>query len=122
MEDRQLTMISHRLSSIVYRLGENMDLEFTPEQEMLRQTAREFLKSESPPKQVRAMEEDQRGYSPDTWKKLADLGWLGLPFPEQYGGGEGNYLDVVALIEEMGRALLPAPYIPTVVNVGMTLL
>jgi alkylation response protein AidB-like acyl-CoA dehydrogenase len=99
-----------------------MDLEFTPEQEMLRQTAREFLKAESSPQIVRAMEADERGYATDTWKKIADLGWLGLPFPEKYGGGEGTFLDVCALIEEMGRALLPAPYIPIVVNVGLTLL
>ncbi len=99
-----------------------MDLGLTPEQEMLRQTAREFLERECPSELVRAMEKDERGYSPELWKKMADLGWMGLPFPEAYGGGGGSFLDLTVLLEEMGRALLPGPFFPTVVLGGLTLL
>ena len=98
-----------------------MKLEFDEEQEMLRAAAREFLRSECPTKLVRETEEDPTGYSPELWRKMADLGWLALPFPEQYGGGAGSFLDVVALVEELGRAMAPVPYISTVVAVGLTI-
>jgi alkylation response protein AidB-like acyl-CoA dehydrogenase len=98
-----------------------MDLDFNEEQEMVRAAAREFLKNESPIRVVREAEQAPGGYSPDLWKKMADLGWLGLPLPEAYDGGGGGYLDAIALIEELGRAVAPVPYISTVVLVGMTL-
>ena len=98
-----------------------MKLEFDEEQDMLRTAAREFLRTECPTKLVREVEEDPTGYSPDLWRKMAELGWLALPFSEEYGGGEGSFLDVIALIEELGRALAPVPYISTVVSVGTTI-
>ncbi|MCL6644552.1 MAG: acyl-CoA/acyl-ACP dehydrogenase, partial [Dehalococcoidia bacterium] len=99
-----------------------MDLSFSEEQEMLRRAAREFLEAECPKSHVRAMEEDPLGYSPTLWKKMAELGWLGLPFPESYGGGGGSFLDLVVILEELGRALTPSPFLPTVVLSGYALL
>lgn len=89
-----------------------MDLGLSEEQELLKNSAREFLEKECPEEHVRAMEEDDKGYSPDLWKKMAELGWHGLMIPEEYGGAGFSYLDLCILVEEIGRALLPGPFIP----------
>ena len=92
-----------------------MNFELDEEQIMLKTSARDFLEKECSKKYVRAMMEDEKGYSPELWKKMADLGWLGLTFPEEYGGANFSFLDLVVLLDECGRALLPAPIISTVV-------
>ncbi len=99
-----------------------MDLGFTEEQEMLRTMARDFLTKECPKKMVREMVEDERGYPPELWRKMAELGWMGLVFPEKYGGTGMGFLDLVVLLEEMGRACLPGPYFSTVILGGLTIL
>jgi len=99
-----------------------MDLGLNEYQQMLKNSAREFLERECPPTYVREMEEDERGYTPDMWRKLAELGWLGLAFPEQYGGMGSSFLDLCILLEEMGRSLLPGPFFSTVVLGGLTIL
>jgi len=98
-----------------------MDLSLSEEQEMLRKSAREFLERECPKKLVREMEQDEKGYSPELWKKMAELGWMGLVFPEEYGG-TGSFLSLIILLEEMGRALLPGPFVSTVVCSGLPIL
>ena len=92
-----------------------MDLGLSEEQEMLREFARDFLEKECPESLVREMEEDERGYSPDLWRKMAEQGWSGLIVPEAYGGVGMTYLDLVILVEEFGRALVPGPFIPNCV-------
>jgi alkylation response protein AidB-like acyl-CoA dehydrogenase len=99
-----------------------MDIGFTETQEMLRTTARAFLADKCPESLVRAMEEDEVGYVPEIWKEMADLGWMGLMLPEEYGGAGGNFLDLVVLLEEMGRACLPGPFLSTVVLGALPLL
>jgi len=99
-----------------------MDFGFTEEQEMLRSTARDFLEKECPKALVREMAEDEKGYPPQLWHKMAELGWPGLVFPTSYGGGGGSFLDLVVLLEEMGRALLPSPFFATVVLGGLYIL
>lgn len=99
-----------------------MNLSLSEEQEMLRKMARDFLVNECPKKLVRDMEEDPRGYSPELWKKMAEAGWMGLALPEQFGGGAGSFLDLMILLEEMGRACLPGPFFSTVVLGALTLL
>ena len=89
-----------------------MDLSLTEEQTLIRESARDFLENECPEEHVRAMEEDAAGYSPDLWKKMADLGWQGLMVPEENGGSGFSYLDLCVLVEEFGRALVPGPFIP----------
>jgi alkylation response protein AidB-like acyl-CoA dehydrogenase len=93
-----------------------MDLGLSEEQELLKNAARDFLEKECPETLVREMEEDERGYSPDLWKKMAEQGWHGLLVPENLGGAGFGYLDLVILIEEFGRALVPGPFISTVVG------
>jgi alkylation response protein AidB-like acyl-CoA dehydrogenase len=92
-----------------------MDLGLSEEQEMLRNFARDFLEKECPEQHVRDMEEDEKGYSPDLWKKMAEQGWQGLIVPDTYGGSGMGYMDLIILIEEFGRALVPGPFIPTTV-------
>ena len=99
-----------------------MDLSFSEEQQMLSPLAREFLEAECPKSLVRAMEADETGHSPELWQKMAELGWLGLTFPEQYGGAEFSFLDMAILLEEMGRAILPGPFFSTVVLCGQAIL
>jgi len=90
-----------------------LDFGFSDEQEMLRQSARALLERECPSAHVRQMMEDERGFSPELWRKMAELGWLGLVLPEAHGGAGLNYVDLVVVAEEMGRALLPSPFIWT---------
>jgi alkylation response protein AidB-like acyl-CoA dehydrogenase len=99
-----------------------MNFELGEEQIMLKNSAREFLDKECPKKHVRAMIDDEKGYSLELWKKMAGLGWQGLVFPEQYGGVGSSFLDLVVLLEEMGRALMPAPFLSTVVQAGRAIL
>jgi alkylation response protein AidB-like acyl-CoA dehydrogenase len=89
-----------------------MNFGFTEEQEFLRSTAREFLANECPMTLVREIaENDPKGYRPDLWKQMAELGWLGLLVPEEYGGAGLGFVDLVVILEETGRALLPSPFL-----------
>jgi alkylation response protein AidB-like acyl-CoA dehydrogenase len=99
-----------------------MNLAFSEEQEMLRKSARDFLTTKCPKTLVREMEGDKKGYQPELWKEMAELGWLGLPFPETYKGGGFSFLDLIVLLEEMGRACLPGPFLSTVVLGGLPIL
>ncbi len=99
-----------------------MDLGLTETQQMLKNSARDFLEQECPPALVRQMEEDDRGHPEQLWNKMADLGWCGLAFPESYSGAGGDFMDLAVLLEEMGRALTPGPFFSTVVLGGLTIL
>jgi alkylation response protein AidB-like acyl-CoA dehydrogenase len=91
-----------------------MDLGFSKEQEMLRESAHSLLEKECPSTVVRKLMDDETGYSPEFWKKMAELGWLGLIVPESYGGAGLNYIDLVVVLEEMGKVVLPSPFLWTV--------
>jgi len=92
-----------------------MDFGFSEEQEMLRSSARDFLAKEAPMTYVRKMMEDEVGFTGDLWRKMADLGWMGLILPEQYGGSGLDFVDLIVVLEEMGRVVLPGPFFSTVV-------
>jgi len=99
-----------------------VDFDLTEEQKMLATSTREFLSKEYPPATARQMLADEKGYTPELWRKMVDLGWTGLAFPEKYGGVGGSFLDLAVLLEEMGRACLRGPFFSTVVPGGLTLL
>lgn len=99
-----------------------MDLALNEQQEMLKKSARDFLKKECPASLVRQMQEDEKGYSLELWHKMADLGWMGLVIPQEYGGVGADLIDLVILLEEMGQVLAPVPFLQTVVSGGMTIL
>jgi alkylation response protein AidB-like acyl-CoA dehydrogenase len=89
-----------------------MDFAFSEEQEMLRSAAREFLGKEVPSAYVRRMMEAPDAWDEGLWRKLTEMGWTGLGIPEAYGG-VGTFLDLVVVLEEAGRALLPGPFLST---------
>ena len=96
-----------------------MDLTLTDEQEMISSTAREFLEARCPMSHVQEMADDPLGYSPELWKEMAELGWTGLAFDEEHGGFGAGFIELCLLIEEMGRVLLPGPFVDTVAVCGM---
>ena len=98
-----------------------MNFALSEEQEMLRKMARDFLTDKCPKTLVKEMEEDERGSSPELWGEMAGLGWLGLVFPENCGGGGMSFLDLAVLLEETGRACLPGPFFSTVVLGGLSI-
>ena len=89
-----------------------MDFAFSEEQEMLRSSARDFLGKECQSAYVRRMMTVDDAWDEALWRKLAEMGWTGLGIPEQYGG-VGTFLDLVVVLEEAGRALLPGPFFST---------
>src|SRR5436305_7605416 len=98
--------------------GTEMDIGFTEEQELLRDTARKFLDSQCPTKFVREMMATGAAVTEEFWRKLADNGWLGITYPEDAGGSGLGLVDLVVLMEEIGRAVMPGPYLATVLLGG----
>jgi alkylation response protein AidB-like acyl-CoA dehydrogenase len=91
-----------------------MDVLLSEDEELLQHSAREFFERECPPSLVRAMEDDARGFAPEMWQKMAELGWLGFALPETYGGANAPLEQLGLLLEEMGRAAAPVPFLHTV--------
>jgi alkylation response protein AidB-like acyl-CoA dehydrogenase len=88
---------------------------FSEEQEELRRTVRAFLEDKSPSAEVRRLMETTEGYDPAVWQQMgSQLGLQGLAIPEEYGGSGYSYVELIVVLEEMGRALLTAPYFSTV--------
>jgi len=93
-----------------------MDLRLSEEQEMLKTSVRDFLATECPKTAVRELEEGETGHSPELWKKMAELGWMGLIIPEEYEGTGLTFQDLMAVVEETGRNILPGPFLSTIVG------
>jgi len=91
-----------------------VDFALNEQQEMMQTLARDFLTGEYTDKVLRAMAGDEKGYTPELWKKLAEMNLLGLSIPEDYGG-IGDFLDLIVVLEEMGRACFISPFFSTVV-------
>jgi alkylation response protein AidB-like acyl-CoA dehydrogenase len=99
-----------------------MNFGFNEEQELLRSTARKFFDNECSSETVRKLMEGSEGMTPDLWKKLAEQGWLGLIVPDEHGGMGLGMVDLVVLMEEMGRAVVPGPFFSTVLLGGLAIL
>ena len=87
-----------------------LDLTFSPEQEMLRETVRGVLATTSPLSVVRGLEDDPTGYSTELWAQLGALDLIGLQLPEEFGGSGMTTLETVVVYEEFGRAIAPSPH------------
>ena len=98
-----------------------MDFGFSPEQELLRSTARKFLENECTSAFVRARMEEPAGVTDEFWSKLAEQGWLGLVYPEEHGGSGLGFVDLTVLMEEMGRVVMPGPFFSTVLLGGLAI-
>jgi len=100
-----------------------MDFAFSDEQEELRRTVRAFLEDTSPETEVRRRMETDSGFDPAVWRRMGtELGLQGLAIPEEYGGAGGGMVEVGLVLEEMGRALLCAPYLSSAVLATTALL
>ncbi len=99
-----------------------MDFVVTPEQLMLRDAARDFLESKAPLGTTRGSVEEGAGFDEPLWKEMAQLGWQGMAIPEAYGGSGFSFRELVIVIEETGRCLLPAPFLSSVVLAASALL
>jgi alkylation response protein AidB-like acyl-CoA dehydrogenase len=99
-----------------------MDFGFSQEQELLRATARKFFENECASTFVRERMAEPAGVTGEFWSKLAEQGWLGLVYPEQYGGAGLGFVDLTVLMEEMGRVVMPGPYFSTSILGGLAIL
>ena len=98
-----------------------MDFGFNQEQELLRATARKFFENECTSEFVRARMAEPAGVTDEFWKKLAEQGWLGLIYPEEFDGTGLGFVDLTVLMEEMGRAVMPGPFFSTLLG-GLAIL
>ena len=99
-----------------------MALVLTEDQELLAQTARDFVRTNSPVSRLRALRDGQdMGFSPDMWQEMAQLGWAGILIPEEYGGAGMGLADLAVVLEAVGRNLAPEPFLSTVLLGGQLL-
>ncbi len=99
-----------------------MHLNLTDEQQMIVDTARAFMADECPIDKVRSWERLPEGYPKHMWAKMAEMGWTGIIYPEEYGGMGLKNLDAILLMKEIGRATLPSPFVSTVFLGGRAIL
>ena len=96
-----------------------MDFTLSEETKMLKSNAEKFMKEKSPSSFVKNVLKEERGFSEAIWKEMANLGWLGLVYGDQYGGSGGDFFDLFILFEEMGKAVLPSPFFCSAVFAGL---
>lgn len=100
-----------------------MELVLTENQELLAKTATDFIRQHSPISRMRALRDagDTVGFSKDLWKQMAELGWVGILIPEEYGGAGMGLADLAVVLEALGRTLAPEPFLSTVLLAGQLL-
>lgn len=98
-----------------------MDFSLSEEQVIFRDSVARFLADEYPFDRRQALVAEGDGFSPDHWRAFADLGWLALPFPEDYGGLGGSPVETMLLMEQFGRHLVASPYFASIVLGGQLL-
>ncbi|MDT3669900.1 MAG: acyl-CoA dehydrogenase family protein [Aromatoleum sp.] len=99
-----------------------MHLNLTYQQEMVREVARDFMRDKFPKEVRKRLDEGESGHSPEIWQEMAELGWMGLVFPEEYGGAEMGFIELAILLEEMGKVRPVSPFFSTVVLGGLPIL
>jgi alkylation response protein AidB-like acyl-CoA dehydrogenase len=101
-----------------------VQLVLSEDQELLAKTAQDFVAEHSPVSRMRKLRDsdDPDGFSRDLWKQMAELGWVGIPFPEAYGGADMGLADLAVVLEALGRNLAPEPFLSTVLLGGQALL
>jgi len=99
-----------------------MNFDLTEDQKMLRDTAASFAKKDSPVERFRKLRDDDVGYDVKVWRQMGELGWLGIPFPEDVGGFGGTMVDAALVLEQLSRTLVPEPYLASVILGGVAVL
>jgi alkylation response protein AidB-like acyl-CoA dehydrogenase len=92
-----------------------MNFSLSEDQRMLVESAQGFTRKQSPVSRMRKLREDPIGWSPEVWRQMGELGWLGLPFPEEVGGIGGKFVDLALVLEQLGATLVPEPIVPSLV-------
>jgi len=95
-----------------------MNFDLTEEQEMIVDQAAKFVAQESPVGRFRKLRDTERGWEPSMWAKMAEQGWLAIAIPEEQGGFGGSFVDMALILEQLGRGLVPEPFIASVVLGG----
>lgn len=95
-----------------------MNFDLTEEQEMIVDAVQKFVANDSPVERFRKLREHETGWEKSVWKAMAEYGWLGVEVPEELGGYGGRFVDVALILEQLGRGLVPEPYIASVVLGG----
>jgi alkylation response protein AidB-like acyl-CoA dehydrogenase len=99
-----------------------MDFDLSEEQQLLTKTVADFCKTRSPVSRFRALRDGEgRGWEPQVWAEMGELGWLGVAFPESAGGLDGSFVEAALILEQLGRSLVPEPYLASVVLGGYAL-
>lgn len=92
-----------------------MNFDLTEDQRMLVDAALGFTRKQSPVARMRKLRDDPIGWSPEVFRQMGDLGWLGLPFPEAVGGIGASFVDLALVLEQLGQTLVPEPIVPSLV-------
>ena len=95
-----------------------MNFDFTEEQTMIKDSVSRFVRDEYDFDTRRSIIDSEEGISRKFWTMFAELGWLSVPFAEEYGGFGGSVEDIAAVMEEMGKGIVVEPYASTVVVFG----
>ncbi|MBL8385777.1 MAG: acyl-CoA dehydrogenase [Burkholderiales bacterium] len=99
-----------------------MDITLDEDQAMILRSAQEFAREALTPARIRALEADDNGFDARTWRRMADLGWAGVVFPERYGGTGLGMFELGLIVEALGQGAVPSPLFSTVVEAGLLLL
>ncbi|MCP4039840.1 MAG: acyl-CoA dehydrogenase [bacterium] len=100
-----------------------MNLALTEEQQLIAETAADFMREKSPVSRFRELRDsgDEVGYSKALWKEMAELGWAGIPFSEKNGGADMGMAELITVLEAVGASLAPEPFISSVLLGGHAL-
>ena len=100
-----------------------MDLVLTEDQELIAKTAADFVREKSPVARMRALRDanDATGFSRALWKEMAELGWVGIAFPENLGGAGLGFAELAVVLEALGKTLAPEPFLSSVLLGGQAL-
>ena len=95
-----------------------MNFDLSDEQQMMVDTVSKFVSNESPVERFRKLRDTEATWEKSVWQEMGEYGWLGVSFPEEHGGFGGSFVDSALIIEQLGRGLVPEPYIPSVILAG----
>jgi alkylation response protein AidB-like acyl-CoA dehydrogenase len=95
-----------------------MNFDLSEEQQMIVESVAKFVQNDSPVARFRKLRETEQGWEPAVWERMGEYGWLGVAVPEEQGGFGGRFVDMALILEQLGRGLVPEPYLPSVVLAG----
>ena len=95
-----------------------MNFDLSEEQQIIVDAVERFVKDDSPVERARKLRETPPGWEPSVWARMAEVGWLGVAYPEEQGGFGGRFVDLALILEQLGRGLVPEPMIASVVLAG----